>query len=177
MAGVLVVVAGDGGDTASGATGTSWPLRALDGEDLAWEIACIDYSVADIAEQQEAAAGDNRLPAAVPVRAWGILGWLQEPSIVHVCGPYTRAGEAAVLAAKLLGRRVVLSDFARRSSSIGESLGLIELADAVVCRSDEEAASLPRHGRLEVLDLSAPSAWPDLSALYGQLLAEGNRPS
>ena len=177
MAGVLVVVAGDGGDTPPGATGRSWPLRALDADDPAWEIACIDYSVADIAEQQEPAASDQRIPAAVPVRAWGILEWLREPSIVHIFGPYTRSGEAAVLAAKLLGRRVVLSDFAGRSSSIGESLGLVKLADAVVCRSAEEAAPLSGHGRLEVLDLSDPTAWPDLSALYGQLLAEGNRPS
>lgn len=172
MTAVLVVLAAGDGGTGVASPDLDWLSEATTETGEGLEIVCVEYSVGAPAERQEPAGGEGG-PAVPAVRTWDLLPWLRQPSIVHVCRPYTRAGEAAVVAAKLLGRKVVLSDFSVRSSAIGESLGLSELADGLVCRPDEEGAALGGDRR-HVL-ATAESAWPEIRDLYLGLLAAGSR--
>lgn len=106
---------------------------------------------------------------------WDILLRLEAPAVVHICRPYTRAGEVALLAAKVLGKRIVLSDFELRTSTIGASLGMVELADCLICDS-EEAKSFPDHRRVEVVDMSQAAPLERLSDIYRELAATGEHP-
>lgn len=105
------------------------------------------------------------------VQTWDILAMLEDAFLVHVCRPYTRAGETAFLAAKALDKRIVLSDFEPRTSAIGTSFGLVDLADCIICTS-EEAGTMSDHSPVQVADLSRDASLPRLNDIY-RALASG----
>jgi hypothetical protein len=59
----------------------------------------------------------------------------------------------AVLAARLLGKRLSVSELSVRTSEVGRSLGLIELADMVLYDSDEDATETAGHPVTARVDL------------------------
>jgi len=67
---------------------------------------------------------------------------IEAADVVHVQGVFTRLGETALLAARLLGRPVCVSDGGGRPSPVGRRLGILDLADTVVVWSRREAAAL-----------------------------------
>lgn len=91
-------------------------------------------------------------PAAAPVPearpgtlvSWELPGALDGADVVVVDDPFNRSGEVAVLVARALGRPIVVVDGGDRSSSVGSSLGVLDLCDRVVCRSAYGASLLPR---------------------------------
>jgi glycosyltransferase involved in cell wall biosynthesis len=67
--------------------------------------------------------------------SWAIVEALQRADVAHIHQIFTRSGEVAFLAAKLLDKPVVVSDHGGASSDLGRSLGILELADRIVCYS------------------------------------------
>jgi hypothetical protein len=147
------------------------------GPTAAWPstVSTLCYSVASVAETPQHRVAD---PAGVPsnessiplTHGWDLLPRLRGASLVHICRPYTRAGEIALLAARLLGKRTVLSDFGRATSVIGASFGITDLADCLICQSEAEAERYSNHPRVAILDLSSLESWPTLSNIYTDLL-------
>lgn len=146
-----------------------------------WAVTRVRYSVrsrteADVEGIPASDSGASGTPEAELVRTWEILPMLRGPSLVHICHPFTRAGETALVAAKVLGKKVVLSDLEPRSSVIGQSLGAEELADCLVCRSEQDAAGFSHHRRVEILDLSTTRSLSALIGIYSGLIDEPERP-
>jgi len=83
--------------------------------------------------------------------SWQLPGVLGRADLVHVFQPLTRTGEVSVLAARALGSAVVASEAGLRSSQLGASLGLLELADRVVCTSEFGLSTLPATDRAVVV--------------------------
>lgn len=145
-----------------------------------WGVMRVRYTVTlPIATHPAQVTGIKRADASTidTIETWDILPKLEGRPLIHICHPYTRAGETAFVAAKLLGKKIVLSDFEPGTSAIGRSLGIAGLADALICRSEEEADGFAGHGSAEVLDLNEGGSWRGLSDIYAQLLggAEGAR--
>lgn len=107
------------------------------------------------------------------IETWDILPAVADASIIHVCRPHTRAGEVAVLAAKVLGKPLAVSDLLVDTSELGRSLGLLFLADTVICQSDAEADHYPGYRDIEVLDVSADGWVAQLGAIYRRLSLAG----
>lgn len=106
------------------------------------------------------------------VKGWDVLTLMEGVSVVHVCRPYTRAGEVAVLAARLLGKRLSVSELSVRTSEVGRSLGLIHLADMVLYDSDEDAAEAAGHPLTARVDLMTDD-WPRILGDPGVIAAAG----
>ena len=71
--------------------------------------------------------------------------------MVHVQQPLTRSGDTAILTAKALGKPVFVTDFGGRTSSLGASLGLLDLADAVICYSKFAFSTLPPARNVDIV--------------------------
>ncbi len=97
--------------------------------------------------------GDEGEPAPDPldVLSWGLPHVLDPVDVVHVQQPLTRSGETAILTAKALGKPVFVTDFGGRTSSLGASLGLLDLADAVICYSKFAFSTLPPARNVEIV--------------------------
>jgi glycosyltransferase involved in cell wall biosynthesis len=67
--------------------------------------------------------------------SWGIVDVIRSADIVHIHQVFTRSGEVAMLASKLLGKPVCATDHGGTSSTLGRSLGILDLADRVTCYS------------------------------------------
>lgn len=109
------------------------------------------------------------------IRTWDILATLGGFPLVHICRPQTSAGEIVFLAAKSLGKKIVLSDFEPSTSAIGSSLGLAGLADSLICRTKEEADGLAGYGSVQVLDLGEGGSLLVLGDIYADLLGGAER--
>ncbi len=83
-------------------------------------------------------------PAAVDITSWQLPAALRDCDVVHVHQLFTRCGEAAVLAARALGKPVVGSDHGADTSSMGRRAGFLHLLSAIVCYSDFGASHFPR---------------------------------
>lgn len=68
--------------------------------------------------------------------SWNLPDFVDPVDVVIVMEPFTRPGEVTVLVAKALRKPVVVFDTGGRKSTIGGSLGLLELVDEIVCSSD-----------------------------------------
>ncbi len=135
-------------------------LAAVAAGDGAWVVRAMT-----LASGRDRAGGDAGLWEAMPMIA--------DAAIVHVCRPHTRAGEAAVVATKLLGKPLVVSDVTIETSPIGKSFDLLALADAVVCTSSDDAAAVAADGRVAIVDFTGAGWPPELLALYGALAPDG----
>ena len=74
--------------------------------------------------------------------SWEILGALREADIVHVQVMFTRPSEVGVLVARVLDKPVCATDDGGGSSVLGKSLGMLEVIDRVICRSEFERSLL-----------------------------------
>lgn len=68
--------------------------------------------------------------------SWDLLAPLEAADLVHVHEIFTRGSEVGVLVARLLGKPICATDHAGGSSSLGRSLGMLDLTDHVVCYSE-----------------------------------------
>ncbi|MBO0691472.1 MAG: hypothetical protein J2P58_01125 [Acidimicrobiaceae bacterium] len=113
------------------------------------EPGMVDVVRFSVAAQLSAADLTGDLPR---LRTWELVDRLDRVEVVHVCRPATPAGEIAVLAAKALKKRLVVSDLAVRDSTLGVSVGMLDLADVLLCESAPEAELYRGHPSVRVLD-------------------------
>jgi glycosyltransferase involved in cell wall biosynthesis len=85
----------------------------------------------------------NRPANPLDVVSWDLPAAIADADLVHIHMIYTRSNEMALIVAKHQGKPVVMTDHGGKSSSIGEELGCLELADRIVAYS-EFGASLYR---------------------------------
>jgi hypothetical protein len=72
------------------------------------------------------------LPATEVGLSWELPEALAECDLVHLLDPFSRAGEMAMLLAKLQGKPVCASHDGSIPDGLGAALDLLALADAVV---------------------------------------------
>jgi alpha-maltose-1-phosphate synthase len=119
-------------------------LRQVAGDE--WLVDIVSYGPAPQTLQLEYGILLRILPVARPPRhpldavSWGLPGAIRNVDIVHVHQPFTRSGETAVLAAKVYGKPVCLTDLGGVASRVGFSLGIVELADSIVAISEFSAS-------------------------------------
>lgn len=178
---VLVVVAQSGYPTTSDLP-PDWTHMIPENPTAAWPWSTTGlwYSVESPPEvERQDRADPVGIPSTTPslplAHGWDLLPGLMDALLVHICRPYTRAGEVALMAAKALGKRTVLSDLGQTTSTIGASFGMETLADCVICESEEEGKRYSNHPRLVILDLTSQESWPALSEVYAALLGCGTR--
>lgn len=74
------------------------------------------------------------------VVSWDLPAALADVDLVHIHQAYTRCTEMALLIAKQQGKPIVVTDHGGVTSSLGTSVGALELADAIVSNSEFGAA-------------------------------------
>lgn len=67
--------------------------------------------------------------------SWEVLDAISDVDLVHLHQVFSRSSEVGMLAAKLLLKPVCATDHGGGSSSVGRSLGILELADRITCYS------------------------------------------
>ncbi len=182
MSQILLLLAQSGHPTTSD-TSTDWAQLIPEEPTVAWPwtISKVAYSVDSSTSpehQRPIGSGGPALSESTSplLHAWELLPRVLDATLVHINGPYTRAGEVALLAAKALGKRTVLSDLGRRTSYIGLSFEITNLADCLICQSETEAELYSSHARVELLDLSSKESWGALSRIYAGLVDLEARP-
>jgi glycosyltransferase involved in cell wall biosynthesis len=68
--------------------------------------------------------------------SWEITSAIRSADLVHIHQMFSRPSEVAVMVAKLLGKPVCATDHGGVTSSLGRSLGMLELVDRITCYSD-----------------------------------------
>jgi glycosyltransferase involved in cell wall biosynthesis len=84
-------------------------------------------------------------PSVVPFGSavsWELIEAVVEADLIHMHQVFTLLGEAVVLAARIFGRPVCVTDHGGWHSTAGRERGLLDLADAVVAYSRFGAAAL-----------------------------------
>ena len=82
------------------------------------------------------------LPAARPplnpldVVSWDLPSAIADADLVHIHQAYTRCSEVALLVAKQQGKAIVVTDHGGTTSTLGTSVGALELADRIVANSE-----------------------------------------
>jgi hypothetical protein len=125
---------------------------ARDGREGEWEV-----DVVDLPED------------GVALALWDLVAAIERASVVHVARPYTRGGEVALLAGKLLGKPIAVSDVTVETSSLGRSIDALRLADVIIAARDGEADAPADHVRLEIVDPASDGWVPRLAAIYREL--------
>ena len=74
------------------------------------------------------------------VVSWDLPAAIADADLIHIHQAYTRCAEMALLIAKQQGKPIVVTDHGGTTSSLGTSVGALELADQVVAYSDFGAA-------------------------------------
>jgi glycosyltransferase involved in cell wall biosynthesis len=85
----------------------------------------------------------NRPRNPLDVVSWELPEAVAEADLVHIHMIYTRCNEMGLLVAKQQGKPVVMTDHGGKSSSVGEELGCIVLADRIVAYSEFGASLYP----------------------------------
>ena len=67
--------------------------------------------------------------------SWEITDVVRKADLVHIHQAFTRSGEVGMLVSKLMDKQVCVTDHGGASSTLGQSLGVLELADRVTCYS------------------------------------------
>jgi glycosyltransferase involved in cell wall biosynthesis len=67
--------------------------------------------------------------------SWDIIPAVRDVDLVHIHQIFSRSSEVAMLAAKVLGKPVCVTDHGGASSLLGSSHGILDLADRIVCYS------------------------------------------
>ncbi len=80
---------------------------------------------------------------SLDVVSWDLPAAVADVDLIHIHQAYTRCSEVALLVAKQQGKPIVVTDHGGTTSTLGTSVGSLELADAIVSNS-EFGASLYR---------------------------------
>jgi glycosyltransferase involved in cell wall biosynthesis len=122
---------------------------------------------------------DNRPGNRLDVVSWELPSAIADADLVHIHMAYTRSNEMGLVLAKQQRKPICLTDHGGLSSTIGQNLGSIELADRVIAYSDFGASFYWTQKRVEVIkggvdgDLFTPSETPverDRVLYVGRLL-------
>ena len=73
---------------------------------------------------------------SLDVVSWDLPAAIAEADLIHIHQAYTRSSEMALLIAKQQGKPIVITDHGGTTSSLGTSVGALELADQIVAQSD-----------------------------------------
>jgi glycosyltransferase involved in cell wall biosynthesis len=124
--------------------GERYPLNLAKGvvKDESYEVVLVSYGDHPRVRDSTLAPGvslrvlpaASRIPGAERV-SWDIADVVRDADLIHVHQVFTRSGEVGVLAAKLLGKPVCVTDHGGAASGLGRSLGVLDLADLVTCYS------------------------------------------
>jgi glycosyltransferase involved in cell wall biosynthesis len=144
--------------------GERWPLNlaiSLTTPESGWTVDFISFGAAGRSEKLtsqvtltllETGTEDLHIgPGTLDGMSWQLPTLLDTADLVHVHQPLTRSGEAAILIAKALGKPLCITDYGGRSSNLGASLGMLTLADAVICSSRFGASILPHARRVDIV--------------------------
>ena len=93
----------------------------------------------------------NRPANPLDVVSWELPDAIAEADLVHIHMIYTRSNEMGLLVAKQQRKPVVMTDHGGKSSTIGEELGCLELADRITAYSDFGAALYPNKTKVTVI--------------------------
>lgn len=122
-----------------------------------------------------------------PRTPWDSISWelpakVESSDLVHLHESFSRTCEVGLLVAKLWQRPVCLTEYGVLGDWLAHELRLAELADAVVCHSQEVASELTTARRPEVVPclfdidwLGVPGEWPS-PACRRSPRAEGPKP-
>lgn len=175
---ILIVIAAPDENQVPAQLEGHWAIKLATEEhcELPWTIRVVLFST-------ESPLADGRLggklshsPAIqapiVTSHGWELVPLLDDSDIIHICRPYTQAGEIAVLGARLLGKHLSASELSVRTSELGRSLGLMELVDVVVCNSEEELVEASWHRAVERVDLYGDDWCSRVTDVFSRLVAE-----
>jgi hypothetical protein len=115
----------------------SWARRLYRAAHGAWQVEVICYGAAASRQLVEDGLSLRILPAVKPTLSFEAVSWslpeaLADVDVVHVHDLETRSGETGLLAAKLLGKPVCVTEPGNTHSSLGKDLQIQELADRVL---------------------------------------------
>jgi hypothetical protein len=110
---------------------------------------------------------------ALDVLSWGLPEAIAGADLVHIYHLFTRSGEMALLAAKVQGKPACVSNLGPVSSTLGLDLGIIDLADCVICFSDRGVSLPSTRAPVEVIAGGAAldTAGAKLLAVYEHIFA------
>jgi glycosyltransferase involved in cell wall biosynthesis len=122
---------------------------------------------------------DNRPGNRLDVVSWELPSAIADADLIHIHMAYTRSNEMGLLVAKQQRKPICLTDHGGQSSTIGQNLGSIELADRIIAYSRFGASLYWTQKRVDVIkggvdgDLFTPSESPverDRVLYVGRLL-------
>ena len=90
------------------------------------------------------------------VVSWELPAVLAEADLVHVHQAYTRCSEMAYLVTKQLGKPLVVTDHGGHTSTLGTSVGALELADHIISYSKFGASLYQNGSPITVLRAGTP---------------------
>ncbi len=122
--------------------------RSLTASDQDWEVDFISFGAAEHSARLSprltlTLLATPRDTGMLDGMSWDLPARFDPVDVVHVHQPLTRSGETSILVAKALGKPLFVTDYGGRSSHLGSSLGLLDLADRVVCYSQFGTSILP----------------------------------
>jgi glycosyltransferase involved in cell wall biosynthesis len=79
---------------------------------------------------------DNRPANRLDVVSWELPDAIADADLVHIHAPFTRSNEMGMFVAKQQRKPVCVTDHGGQSSGLGLNLGMLDLADRIVCYSD-----------------------------------------
>ncbi len=82
---------------------------------------------------------------SLDVVSWDLPSAIADVDLIHIHQAYTRCSEVALLVAKQQGKPIVVTDHGGTTSTLGTSVGALELADQIISNS-RFGASLYRTG-------------------------------
>ena len=84
--------------------------------------------------------------------SWDLIEALVGADLIHVHQAFTRMGEAAALAGRMLGRAVCITDHGDTTRAVGKRLGLVDMVDAAIVYSQCGAAALGNSANVTVIE-------------------------
>jgi glycosyltransferase involved in cell wall biosynthesis len=124
--------------------GERYPLNLAKGVAATggYEVELVSYGDSSSARRTSIADGVTLrvLPAANrgttgSLLSWEIISAVRDADVVHIHQIFSRPSEVAMLVAKLLRRPVCATDHGGATSRLGQSLGILDLADRITCYS------------------------------------------
>lgn len=112
-----------------------------------------------------------------PRTPWDAVSWrlpdaLAQADLVHLHDGFCRLGEAALLIAKQSHQPICITEYGLNGHWLSSELGLIELADVVICHCPTLAGRLQSSRPVDVVAakfdaaaLGLPAAWPSPNCL------------
>ncbi|HMD61643.1 MAG TPA: glycosyltransferase family 4 protein [Opitutaceae bacterium] len=73
---------------------------------------------------------------ALDVVSWELPDAIAAADLVHIHTVFTRCSEMGLLVAKQQGKPICVTDYGGQSSTLGAELGMLDLADRIICYSD-----------------------------------------